>query len=124
LRRIDHVILGVRDLDSAAARLRDETGLDAVTGSRFPDQGTGNVIVPLGSQYWSCCRCEEAAENQIARWFMARLDEEEPLRAITHRRSGERQRSGQGAKRSARSSFSRAAIVAGALLMLHQVATG
>jgi catechol 2,3-dioxygenase-like lactoylglutathione lyase family enzyme len=80
VRQIDHVILGVRDLDAAAERLREETGLDAVAGDRFPDQGTGNMIVPLGSQYLELLAVvdrEEAAENQIGRWFMARLDEEE-----------------------------------------------
>jgi hypothetical protein len=80
VRPIDHVILGVRDLDAAAVRLRDETGLDAVAGDRFPKQGTGNMIVPLGSQYLELLAVvdrEEAAENQIGRWFMARLDEEE-----------------------------------------------
>ena len=74
------MILGVRDLDSAADRLRDVTGLVAVPGDRFPDQGTGNMIVPLGSQYLELLAVvdrEEAAENQIGRWFMARLDEEE-----------------------------------------------
>jgi hypothetical protein len=80
VRPIDHVILGVRDLELAASRLREATGLDAVAGDRFPGQGTGNMIVPLGSQYLELLAVvdrEEAAENQIGRWFMARLDEEE-----------------------------------------------
>jgi hypothetical protein len=48
---LDHVILAVGDLDSAAARLLDEHGLDSVSGGRHEGLGTANRIVPLGDTY-------------------------------------------------------------------------
>ena len=43
---VDHVILGVVDIEAAAARLRDEHGLGCVPGGRHLG-GTTNLIVPL-----------------------------------------------------------------------------
>lgn len=48
--RIDHAVLAVRDLDAASQRLLEEHGLTSLAGGRHP-WGTGNRIVPLGSQY-------------------------------------------------------------------------
>jgi hypothetical protein len=48
---IDHVVLAVRDLDKAAARLLEEFGLASVPGGIHPAWGTGNRIVPLGGSY-------------------------------------------------------------------------
>jgi hypothetical protein len=48
---IDHVVIGVRDLDDAASRLRNDHGLVALAGGRHPAWGTANRIVPLGSSY-------------------------------------------------------------------------
>jgi hypothetical protein len=49
--RIDHVVVAVADLDGAAARLRERTGLAAVPGGEHPAWGTRNAIVPLGGAY-------------------------------------------------------------------------
>jgi catechol 2,3-dioxygenase-like lactoylglutathione lyase family enzyme len=49
--RIDHVVLGVRNQEAAARRLRSEFGLASVAGGRHEAWGTGNLIVPLGSSY-------------------------------------------------------------------------
>ena len=49
--RLDHVILGVQDLDRAADRLREHYGLDSLEGGRHPGWGTANRIVPLGLNY-------------------------------------------------------------------------
>jgi catechol 2,3-dioxygenase-like lactoylglutathione lyase family enzyme len=49
--RIDHVVYAVRDLDTAAERFRDEHGLVSVPGGVHPRWGTGNRLIPLGSQY-------------------------------------------------------------------------
>ena len=46
--RIDHVIVGVRSLEEAAARFLDEYGLEAQPGGRHGDAGTANMIVPVG----------------------------------------------------------------------------
>lgn len=48
---LDHVVLGVADLDGAAAALLDEHGLVALPGGRHPKWGTANRIVPLGAAY-------------------------------------------------------------------------
>jgi hypothetical protein len=48
---IDHVVYGVRDLDSAGRRLEEEFGLASVAGGRHAAWGTGNRIVPLGRDY-------------------------------------------------------------------------
>jgi catechol 2,3-dioxygenase-like lactoylglutathione lyase family enzyme len=47
---IDHVILGVRDLDAATRRV-EALGLIVVDGGRHEGLGTANRIVPLGTQY-------------------------------------------------------------------------
>jgi hypothetical protein len=48
---IDHLVLGVADLDAAAEALLDRHGLVALPGGRHPAWGTANRIVPLGSAY-------------------------------------------------------------------------
>lgn len=48
---LDHLVLGVADLDDAAAELLDDHGLVALPGGRHPLWGTANRIVPLGSSY-------------------------------------------------------------------------
>ncbi len=49
--RIDHAVYVVPDLEEAAARLREDHGLDSVVGGFHPRWGTGNRIVPLGTEY-------------------------------------------------------------------------
>lgn len=49
--QIDHVVLAVRDLDEAGARLLQRTGLASVPGGRHLRWGTANRIVPLGADY-------------------------------------------------------------------------
>ena len=49
--RIDHAVLAVADLDAAAERLLDATGLDSVPGGTHAAWGTANRIVPLGEDY-------------------------------------------------------------------------
>ena len=48
---IDHVVLGVQDLDVAGDRLLSEHGLASVAGGRHANWGTANRIVPLGADY-------------------------------------------------------------------------
>ena len=67
----DHLIIGVRDLDAAAARLRREHGLVSVVGGRHPGHGTGNRIVPLGPDYLELMAVvdpEEAAISPLGRF--------------------------------------------------------
>jgi hypothetical protein len=48
---IDHIVLGVADLDVAADVLLDHHGLVALPGGRHAAWGTANRVVPLGSTY-------------------------------------------------------------------------
>jgi hypothetical protein len=48
---LDHFVLGVADLDAAAATLLDGHGLVSLPGGRHLLWGTANRIVPLGSCY-------------------------------------------------------------------------
>jgi hypothetical protein len=64
---VDHVLLAVRDLDEAAARLEREHGLLAVGGGRHPDLGTANRIVPLGAQYLELIAVADPTEAAAGR---------------------------------------------------------
>lgn len=48
---VDHVVLVVPDLDSAAAALERGPGLRATRGGRHPTLGTQNALMPLGGAY-------------------------------------------------------------------------
>jgi len=48
---IDHVVLGVRNLEVAGRRLEEQFGLGSVAGGTHAGWGTGNRIVPLGRDY-------------------------------------------------------------------------
>ena len=45
--RIDHAIIGARDIDAVADRLWEQHGLASLPGGRHPGWGTHNRIVPL-----------------------------------------------------------------------------
>src|SRR5436190_2107644 len=64
---VDHVLLPVRDLDEAAARLEREQGLLAVGGGRHPGLGTANRIVPLGLQYLELIAVVDETEAAASR---------------------------------------------------------
>ncbi len=49
--RIDHVVLGSRDLDATGDRYLRQHGLASVPGGAHPAWGTANRIVPLGDDY-------------------------------------------------------------------------
>lgn len=48
---IDHVIIGVEDLDEASTRFAEQHGLRSVFGGRHTGMGTANHIVPFGRDY-------------------------------------------------------------------------
>ena len=48
---IDHVVLGVTDLQDAAVELLEDHGLVALPGGSHSSWGTANRIVPLGTSY-------------------------------------------------------------------------
>ena len=57
---VDHVVIGVPDLDDAAATLLVKHGLIAQVGGRHPAFGTANRIVPLGTCYLELIAVEDA----------------------------------------------------------------
>jgi glyoxalase-like protein len=79
---IDHVIYAVEDLEVAAARFRDEHGLDSVVGGRHPGWGTANRIVPLGREYLELVAVvdeAQAAESEFGRLVVGALAAERRL---------------------------------------------
>jgi hypothetical protein len=76
--QIDHVIVVVGDLDTAAARLQRDLGLGSVAGGRHPGHGTANRIVPLGDSYIELVAVvddSEAAASPFGSYMGARLAE-------------------------------------------------
>ncbi len=73
---LDHVVLGVADLDAAATHLRERFGLLAAPGGRHPGWGTANRVVPLGDSYVELVTVVdpvEAAHSPFGRWVAAML---------------------------------------------------
>jgi hypothetical protein len=69
--RFDHVIMAVRDLDAASARLLDDHGLASVEGGRHAGHGTANRLVPLGRDYVELVAVVDPAEagaSEFGRW--------------------------------------------------------
>jgi hypothetical protein len=63
---IDHVLLAVRDLDAAAAWIRERHGLTALAGGVHPGVGTANLIVPLGDDYLELIAIVDPAEAAVS----------------------------------------------------------
>jgi hypothetical protein len=80
---LDHVVVGVHDLDAAAERLLREHGLGSVPGGRHAGWGTANRIVPLGPDYLELLAIvdqAEAATSMFGRWVAeAGVEEEDRL---------------------------------------------
>jgi hypothetical protein len=71
--QIDHVILVVTDLTTAARHLLDRHGLASVEGGRHVGHGTANRIVPLGDSYLELMGfvdATEAAASPMGRWAL------------------------------------------------------
>jgi hypothetical protein len=76
--RIDHVVRGVPDLDSAGRWLEEEFGLASVVGGKHDGWGTGNRIVPLGGGYVELIGVvddDAAAASPIGRVVAERVEE-------------------------------------------------
>src|SRR5438270_6523442 len=52
LSRIDHVLLGVNDLEKGIEELERITGVRAVFGGAHPGRGTQNALIALGEHHY------------------------------------------------------------------------
>jgi len=71
---LDHVIIGVADLDDAAALLLVKHGLISLPGGEHPQWGTRNRIVPLGGCYLELVAIADpqvAASSGFGSWVAA-----------------------------------------------------
>ena len=65
LPRIDHIIIGAKDLKAAGDHIYDTYGLASYLGGRHQGWGTENIIIPLGEAYLEIAAVfdEEIANN-------------------------------------------------------------
>ena len=82
--RIDHVIIGARDIEAVADRLWERHGLASLPGGRHPGWGTHNRIVPLAGAYLEILGVtdeNEAMRDPMGRWLLANTATGDPLMA-------------------------------------------
>ena len=68
---LDHVLIAVADLTTAAQEIEARYGLASIEGGRHPGWGTANRIVPLGENYLELVAVvdeAEAADSAFGRW--------------------------------------------------------
>jgi hypothetical protein len=68
---LDHIVVAVHDLDSAAEYLKREHGLGSYVGGSHPSWGTANRIVPLGDSYVELIAVVDepiADTSDVGRW--------------------------------------------------------
>lgn len=74
---LDHVIVCLPDLEESARRFERDYEVTSLAGGRHAGHGTGNRIVPLGSNYielMSVVDEHEARSSSLGRWALSRVD--------------------------------------------------
>jgi hypothetical protein len=82
--RIDHAIIGARDIEAVSDRLWEHHGLASLPGGRHPGWGTHNRIVPLSGPYVEILGVadeNEALRDPMGRWLLANTATGDPLMA-------------------------------------------
>jgi hypothetical protein len=80
--RIDHAIIGAREIEAVADRLWERHGLASLPGGRHAGWGTHNRIVPLGGPYLEIIGVadeNEALRDPMGRWLLANTATGDPL---------------------------------------------
>jgi Glyoxalase-like domain len=80
--RIDHAIIGARDIEAVADRLWEQHGLASLPGGRHPGWGTHNRVVPLAGPYVEIIGVadeNEALRDPMGRWLVANTARGDPL---------------------------------------------
>jgi hypothetical protein len=80
--RIDHAIIGARDIGAVADRLWERHGLASLPGGRHHGWGTHNRIIPLGGPYLEIIGVvdeNEALRDPMGRWLLANTAMGDPL---------------------------------------------
>jgi hypothetical protein len=80
--QIDHLVIGVRDLDKAAAQFEHRYGLTTTEGGRHPGWGTANRLIPLGAAYLELVTVvdqAEASNSEFGRWISTMLEGDSSL---------------------------------------------
>jgi hypothetical protein len=80
--RIDHAIVGARDIEAVSDRLWERHGLASLPGGRHHGWGTHNRIVPLGGPYLEIIGVadeNEALRDPMGRWLLAHTATGDPL---------------------------------------------
>jgi hypothetical protein len=80
--RIDHAIIGARDVEAVADRLWERHGLASLPGGRHTGWGTHNRIVPLAGSYLEIIGVadeNEALRDPMGRWLLAHTATGDPL---------------------------------------------
>ena len=82
--RIDHIVIGVRDLESAALRMWDRYGLEAQGGGAHSGAGTANMIVPVGNDQFLelLTVTDPQSRHPIVGWLAALLSSGDRLIAL------------------------------------------
>jgi hypothetical protein len=69
--QLDHVLIAVADLATAAREIGDRYGLSSIAGGHHPAWGTANRIVPLGDSYLELVAIDDAVnatKSAFGRW--------------------------------------------------------
>jgi hypothetical protein len=78
---VDHIVIGVPDLDAATLAFDDRYRLSAVEGGRHPGWDTANRLIPLGSTYLELVTVVdqvEASNSAFGRWVSAMASGADP----------------------------------------------